>query len=125
MAVPTPITKKEVKQSVPWIYSAGTLPVQWYSADGSNGNSFINITNKCLILVKNESASEDVVCTIATTFVNGGFSLADLAAAIDHGEEAIIGPFSSIFEGTSKTVIMTWTGVVTDVSVAVINLTSE
>jgi hypothetical protein len=76
--------------------------------DDSNGNKFANITGQVFLWVKNTSATDSLVATIVTTYTKDGYALDDMEQTIDAGDEALLGPFTAVFNDGSGEVTVNW-----------------
>ena len=77
--------------------------------DGMNGNKFVNVTGQVFLFVKNESATDTLIATVITTFTKDGYALADMEQTIDAGDEALLGPFTTLFNDSNGEVTINWT----------------
>jgi len=83
--------------------------VFFVDCDSVNGNKFANITGQVFLFVKNTSDTDSLIVTVVTTFTKDGYALADMTQTIDAGDEALLGPFTTIFNDPSGEVTVNWT----------------
>lgn len=80
--------------------------------DEPNGNSFTNVNNRIICIIKNTTANE-LTATFSASSTYSGIDLPDEVVAIPANDWCIIGPFPNkdFGSGAAKiTVLIAWTG---------------
>lgn len=95
--------------------------------DEPNGNSFTNINNRIICIIKNTTANE-LTATFEAASTYSGIDLPDEAVAIPANDLCIIGPFPNEDFGSgaaNKTVLIAWSGTAPAGKILVLDVTAN
>lgn len=108
----TALTVQPASRLNPEIVDQADPAGNFEAIDEPNGNSFTNVNNRIICIIKNTTANE-LTATFAASSTYSGIALPDEAVAIAANDWCIIGPFPNKDFGSgaaSSTVLIAWSG---------------